>query len=173
MKKYVPKMYKSSIFDINYDKIYDTGIRCLIFDLDNTIVAAKESIPNKKVLYLIKKLKKKFDVYILSNNSSKKRVSNVCKLLEINFISFAMKPFSFGFKRLLKKYKYSPNEVCIIGDQIMTDVLGGNNMEIFTVLVEPIDSNELKVTSVNRFFERKKIAKLEKLGMFKKGEFYG
>lgn len=173
MKKYVPKMYKSSIFDIDYDKIYDTGIKCLIFDLDNTILAAKESIPEKKVCYLIKNLKRKFDIYILSNNTSKKRVGKVCEILDINYISFAMKPLSLGFKRLLKKSKYSVDEVCIIGDQIMTDVLGGNNMNIFTVLVEPIDSNELKVTSVNRFFERKKLAKLEKLGMFKKGEFYG
>ena len=37
MKKYIPSMYKKSIFDINYDKLKSIGIKCLIFDLDNTI----------------------------------------------------------------------------------------------------------------------------------------
>ena len=49
-------------------------IKCLIFDLDNTLAAIDEEIPNKKVKDLIEKLKKKFNVWILSNNSDKKRI---------------------------------------------------------------------------------------------------
>ena len=62
--------------------------------------------------------------------------------------------------------------MCIIGDQIITDVLGGNRIGIFTILIEPLESKELKITSINRFLERKIIQKMENLGKFKKGVFY-
>lgn len=172
MKKYVPKMYKESIFEVDYEKLEQNGIKCIIFDLDNTLVAVNATVPEKKVCYLIKKLKKIFKIFIVSNNSSKKRLDKVADALKIDYISFALKPLSFGFKKILKK-GFNSSEVCIIGDQIMTDVLGGNRMNIFTVLVEPIDKNELKVTSFNRYLESKKVANMEKLGLFKKGEFYG
>ena len=113
-----------------------------------------------------------FKVFIVSNNTSKNRLDKVSDALKIDYISFALKPFSFGFNKIIKK-GYNCKEMCIIGDQIMTDVLGGNRLNIFTVLVEPINKKELKVTSFNRFLERRKLVKLEKLGLFKKGEFYG
>ena len=172
MKKYVPKMYKKTIFDINYDKLQKDGIKCLIFDLDNTLAAIDEEIPNKKVKDLMEKLKKKFNVWILSNNSDKKRIDKVANALKIDYISFAIKPFSFGFRRIVKKTSFKKKELCIIGDQIMTDVLGGNSFGIFTVLVEQIGVKDLKITSFNRYLEDKKVAKMTKLGLFKKGEFY-
>lgn len=172
MYRYIPKMYKSNIFEVNYDKLKEENIKCLIFDLDNTLLLIEKDIPDKKVIYLIKKLKKDFDIYIISNNSSKKRLNKVSKALDIPYISFALKPFPFGFKKIMKKYGYKKEEMCIIGDQLMTDVLGGNRFSIYTVLVEPLSKKELKVTSFNRFLEKRKITKLEKLGKFKKGEFY-
>ena len=54
----------------------------------------------------------------------------------------------------------------------MTDVLGGNRFGLFTVLVEPLSTNELKVTGINRFFERRQLKKLAKRNLFKKGEYY-
>lgn len=172
MKKYIPNMYKKNIFEVNYDKLKKNGIKCLIFDLDNTLTAIDNDIPEKKVVNLIEKLKKNFDIWILSNNSNKKRIDKVANALKIDYISFAIKPFSFGFKKILKETTFKKKELCIIGDQIMTDVLGGNSFGIYTVLVEPIGVKDLKITSFNRFLEDRKVAKMNKLGLFKKGEFY-
>lgn len=172
MKKYIPKMYKKDIFDVNYKKLESLGIKCLIFDLDNTLMGIDDEYPNDKVCDLIKRLKKKFKILILSNNSNKKRLDKVANVLKIDYISFALKPFSFGFKKVLKKTSYNISEICIIGDQIMTDVLGGNRFGIYTVLLEPIGVKDLKITSINRVLEKRNIAKMEKLGVFKKGEFY-
>lgn len=83
-----------------------------------------------------------------------------------------MKPFSFGFKRIIRKHNLNKSDVCLIGDQIMTDILGGNRFGIYTVLVEPIGEKDLKVTSLNRFLEKRKLKKLEEMKLFKKGEFY-
>ena len=54
----------------------------------------------------------------------------------------------------------------------MTDILGGNRANVFTVLVDALSKEELKLTSFNRFLEKRKLRKLENLGMFKKGDFY-
>ena len=63
--------------------------------------------------------------------------------------------------------------MCLIGDQLMTDVLGGNRYGIFTILVDPLSKDELKVTGINRFFEKKQLRKLAKNNLFKRGEYYG
>lgn len=172
MYKYIPKMYKKSIFDINYDKLKNKNIKCLIFDLDNTLLLMEKTIPDKKVCHLIRKLKKDFKVYILSNNTNRERLNRVGNALGIDYVLFAMKPFSHGFKKIIKKTSLSNKEICIIGDQMMTDILGGNKLGIYTILVEPLSTKDLKITSFNRFLESKKILKLEKMGLFKRGEFY-
>lgn len=172
MQKYIPNMYKKSIFDVNYDKLKENNIKCLIFDLDNTILLIDKDIPDKNVCYFIKKLKKDFDLYIISNNSNKRRLDKVSSVLGIPYISFALKPLSFGFKRLMKRFGYKNYEMCIIGDQIMTDILGGNRLNIFTVLVEPLGKKDLKITSFNRFIEKRKFSKLARLGLFEKGDYY-
>ncbi len=172
MRNYIPKMYKKSVLDVNYEKLKEKNIKYLLFDLDNTILEIGKDIPKKEICTLIKNLKKDFNIYIISNNSSKKRLDKVSQCLQIPYIHFAMKPFSFGFKRIIKKHNLNKSDVCLIGDQIMTDILGGNRFGIYTVLVEPIGEKDLKVTSLNRFLEKRKLKKLEEMKLFKKGEFY-
>ena len=172
MNKYIPKMYKKSIHDVNYKKLKEMGIKCLIFDLDNTILEIDKFIPDKKICSLIEKLKKDFKIYIISNNSHTDRISKTSEALGVDYVNFAIKPFSRGFRKVVKKEKLKRSEICNIGDQIMTDVLGGNRFGLFTVLVEPLSTNELKVTGINRFFERRQLKKLAKRNLFKKGEYY-
>lgn len=174
MSKCVPKMYKKSILDIDYDKLKSINIKCLMFDLDNTLLKIKKSIPKKATCDLIKKLKKDFSVFVVSNCSDHKRVSVAAERLGVEYVKFSMKPFSRGFRKIKKKFNFKKSEMCIIGDQLMTDVIGGNRYGIYTVLVDPLSATEeLKVTSFNRFFERIKLKKLAKKGLLKRGEYYG
>jgi len=172
MNKYIPKMYKKDILDINYNILKVKGIKCLIFDLDNTLLAVNKDIPEDEICNKIKNIKKDFKIIILSNNTSDKRLSLAANKLGIDYIKFALKPFKKGFKKVRKKYGLKNEEMCIIGDQIMTDVLGGNKFNIFTILTDPISEEELKVTGVNRFFEKRILKKLEKNKQFKRGEYY-
>ena len=172
MNKYVPKMYKKSIQDIDYDKLKIKNIKCIMFDLDNTILKIHKSVPKKETCDLIKKLKADFIVFIVSNNSSNKRVSSTAEKLGVEYVRFAMKPFSRGFRKVTKRYNFAKEEICLIGDQIMTDIIGGNRYGIYTILVDPISNKELKVTGINRFFEKRIIKKLAKNNLFKRGEYY-
>ena len=76
------------------------------------------------------------------------------------------------FGAVLSDYKYSLSEVAIIGDQIMTDIYGGNNMGIFTVLVNPISNKEPIGTKINRVFEKIIIKKMKKKGIFDRNKYY-
>ncbi len=166
----VPVMYKKNIFDINYDKLSKDGIRCLLFDLDNTLVAAKESIPEKKVIKLLNKLTKDFKVIIISN-SPRKRLDKLHKHLNIDYYAFSLKPLKRNFKKVIKDHKFDVEDIVLIGDQFMTDVLGGSRMGIKTILVDPI-SSDLMRTKLNRYLETRVIKKLEKKNLFFKGQYY-
>ena len=152
MKKYIPSMYKKSIFDINYDKLKSIGIKCLIFDLDNTIALIDTKLIPEEVKTLFIKLKKDFNIVIISNNT-KKRISMFCDPIDTTFVSFALKPLTFGFRK-------------------MTDILGANRYGIYTILVDPLGKKDLKVTSINRFFEKKILKKLTKTGELERGKYY-
>ncbi len=172
MRNYIPKMYKKNIYDINYNILKEKNIKCLLFDLDNTLLKVHKEIPKKDVCDLMKKLKKDFKIYIVSNNSSKKRLSLAADKMGISYVRFAMKPFSRGIKKVQKEGNYNKDEMCIIGDQLMTDVLGGNRFGIFTILTDPLSKQELKVTGINRILEKRKLKKLAKKNLLKRGEYY-
>jgi len=172
MKKAIPSEYKKTIHDINYKGLKDSGIKCLIFDLDNTLTNMDTNIPDDKTVKLIERLKKDFDIYILSNNHNKKRLNEVSGILNIPYVALALKPSKIGFARVLKRVNAKREEVCVIGDQIVTDIIGGNRLKATTVLVEPLGKRDLKITSFNRFLEKKIIKRLEKQDKFKKGEYY-
>lgn len=153
MSKLVPNMYKKSIFDIDYEKLQkDKKISILLFDFDNTIIAHKNYQVDKKTKDLFKKLNKRFIVYVVSNSINSGKLSQICGELNVPFVGGSMKPLKRGFKKL--NFKTKNDNIAIIGDQIFTDVLGGNKMNYFTILVDPIDENtEIIFTRINRKLE--------------------
>ena len=171
MDNYVPDMYRKSIVDIDYLKLKDIGISCLIFDLDNTVALIDEETVPIKIKEMFEQLRKDFIVIIVSNNVHK-RIKAFCEPFGVDFISFAMKPLPFCFSKIKKMYNLEKENMCMIGDQLMTDILGGNRYGIFTVLVDPLGKKDLKITTVNRYFENKKIKKLSKQNILERGKYY-
>lgn len=172
MEKYIPDIYKKSIYSIDYDKLKDRGIKCILFDLDNTIAPLSIKKPNKKIKDLFNDLKKKgFKIIIFSNNG-KVRLKPFKDELEVDCAFSCKKPMRKKFDLILNDYKYSISEVAIIGDNIVTDILGGNKVGITTILVNPISNKELLSAKVSRFFEVFIIKKLAKRELFMKGKYY-
>lgn len=164
--KFVPSTYVNTVFDIDYNKLYERGIRLILTDLDNTLISYKENNADDKLLEWIKQRKNEgFEVIIVSNNSNKERVTSFAKELEINSVSVAMKPLKRGIKKALKlaSRKYDYNEVVSIGDQLMTDVFSANRMKFNSVLVKAIDRKTEKwTTRFNRKLELHVIKKISK-----------
>ena len=164
--KFVPSTYVNTVFDIDYNKLYERGIRLILTDLDNTLISYKENNADDKLLEWIKQRKNEgFEVIIVSNNSNKERVTSFAKELEINSVSVAMKPLKRGIKKALKlaSRKYDFNQVVSIGDQLMTDVFSANRMKFNSVLVKAIDRKTEKwTTRFNRKLELHVIKKISK-----------
>lgn len=172
MEKYVPDIYQKSIYNINYDALFDRGIKFLLFDLDNTLVPVTLKEPNKKIKELFDELKEKGFKIIIFSNSGKARVKPFKDMLEVDCCIKALKPFKKKFLKVFATYEVEVSEVAIIGDQLLTDIKGGNNVGITTILVNPIGTKEKIWTKINRYFENKIIRKLRDNNLFTKGKYY-
>ena len=170
MEIYVPDCYQKDIFTVNYEMLKSKGVKCLLFDLDNTIIPYNKKEITEEIKQLFEQLNGKFKV-ILFSNSPKRRVKMIANMLNIDFVFRAFKPSPNKFLEVFKNYKVSENEVAIIGDQIVTDIKGGNNVGIISILVNPISKYDQLWTKIGRIREKRIIKKLRKRNLFK-GRFY-
>lgn len=171
MEKYLPDIYTKSIYTVPYDKLKQEGIKCLLFDLDNTIAPYHEQKVEEKTKNLIEELKQDFIVIIFSN-SPKKRIQNFKDTLQIDCLANAKKPFKISFLKIFNEFKLNENEVAIIGDQLYTDILGGNKVGIMTVLVNPISKKYPFWTKIGRLNEKRIVNGLKKRDLFFEGRYY-
>lgn len=171
MKNFKPTMYYKDIFSINYKKLKKEGIKCLVFDLDNTLALIDEKNCPEKTKKLLKDLQEDFLIFIISNNL-KRRIEPYKKELGVDAVSLAMKPLTRGLIKIKRRYKLKKKEMVMIGDQIVTDVISGKNFNIKTILVDPLGVKDLKVTSLNRKIESWIINRYRKRGIFERGKYY-
>ena len=170
--KLIPDMYQQSIYTINYKKLKEDGIKCLLFDLDNTCVSYEDKEPNEKLKNLFDKLGDMGFKVIIYSNATKKRIEPFKKYLLVDCQAMARKPNRGNYKKVLKRFKFDISEVAMIGDQLFTDVLGGNKMGIKTILVNPVSKKDFIFTKILRRIEDSIFKKLEKRGIYKKGKYY-
>ncbi|HBA37883.1 MAG TPA: YqeG family HAD IIIA-type phosphatase [Firmicutes bacterium] len=172
MSVFLPDIYQKSVYAINYENLKNAGIKVILFDLDNTIAPVMADQPSKKMKELFEEIKNIGIRPIILSNSNKKRVEPFKDGLFVDAACSSHKPMSGKYKKILDIYNVKPNEVAAVGDQILTDVLGANRMEITSILINPISTIDLRFTKINRFFERIILRRYEKRGVFKKGEYY-
>lgn len=166
LKKMIPDYYFKSVYEIPFDTLYEKGIRLILTDLDNTLISYKEELPNPSLFELKKKIEALGFEFILVSNSRKNRVDNFAEAYKIPYIKFATKPLKRGIKKAIKKVakgNYKKEEVILLGDQLMTDVLGGKRCKINVALIEPIDkSTDIKSTQRNRSMEKFFLKRIKK-----------
>ena len=172
MNKYLPTFLSMSIYDIDFDTLYAKGKKVILFDLDNTCVPYVDKKPTKKLKNHFDKLKDSGFTVIIFSNSPRNRLEPFKKYLNIDCCPSARKPRKAKFIKVLKEYKLDLSEVAIIGDQLVTDIYGGNRVGITTVLVNPMSDIDMPFTKIHRYIERKEINKMNKKGIFKVGEYY-
>ena len=171
MDYFYPDMYQKSIYTINYKKLKKNGIKCLLFDLNNTLVSYDTDYPDDKLREKIFELEKSFKVIIVSN-SNKNRIRPFKEKLNIDASFSSMKPFNKKYKKIMEMYNFKDTEIAMIGDCLLTDILGGNKMNFTTILVNSVSENEPFTTRIARVLERKIIKKYNKKGLLIKGEYY-
>lgn len=172
MENFVPDIYQKSIYKIDYKKLKKAGIKCILFDLDNTIAPVSVSVPNKKMKDLIEEVKDMGFKVIIMSNSPKSRLEPFKEILNVDCSASSMKPLSKKYKKIMKIYNFKDIEIAAVGDQILTDIYGANRLDITTILVNPLSTNDFVFTKFNRMIERYIFKKLSKKGLLKKGNYY-
>lgn len=150
-----PRLYVSSLFDINLEDLRQRGIRGILFDLDNTIIPRHLNDFSAEVSCWMNEVRQRnFKACILSNNRAK-RVYALAEALGLPAVCHAVKPRRRAFCRALELMGTTSAETAIIGDQIFTDILGGNRLGLYTILVASMPGREFWVTRlINRRLEK-------------------
>jgi len=163
-----PNEYVKTIHDINYDKLFQKGIRGIMFDIDNTLAAFDAPYPNREVIVLFDQLKVNgFEVCLVSNNSHK-RVNKYNEKLKVTAFPRANKPLTINLRKAMKSMNTTNKQTVFIGDQLFTDVWAGNAIGFRTILVKPIQDKEQLITKVKRGLESILLKKyLKKQGLKK------
>ncbi|MFD1850209.1 YqeG family HAD IIIA-type phosphatase [Oceanobacillus bengalensis] len=164
LKRFLPNEHVKSIFDIQPEKLKQKGIKGIITDLDNTLVAWDVENATPEVVEWFKLMKENdIQVTIISNNNEE-RVTIFSEPLGTPFVYSARKPLRRAFKKVQKQMNLNKEELVVIGDQLLTDVLGGNSAGLQTILVVPIVQTDEKITQFNRKIERFILNYLRKKG---------
>lgn len=163
LKILYPKMYISSILEIKPCLLKEKGLKGIIFDLDNTIVRRDSVVFTPEIWKHLSELQREgFKMGIVSNNS-RKRVGAVAGQMSLPAVPRAVKPLVRPFRRALKLLGTRPDETALVGDQIFTDILGGNLTGLYTILVVPMEGKDFWGTKlIGRPLEKIVLARIKK-----------
>ncbi len=117
------------------------GIKALILDVDGTLLPRRDIRLHESVVNWLKEAKHSFFIHLLSNNPSKRRIESIAKQINSSYTYRAAKPRKSSLEQVMNMFQLEPNEFAIIGDRIFTDILAGNRLGIYTILIRPLDSD--------------------------------
>ena len=148
-----PKELFNNVREITIDFLRENRINALILDVDNTLIDYDKNLSEETIKWAENLKQEGIKLYILSNSNKKEKVKTVAEKLNLEYEYFGKKPLKTGFKKVQKKLQEEPQNIGVVGDQIFTDVLGGNRCKMFTILVEPIAEKDIWITLLKRPIE--------------------
>ncbi len=153
-ERFFPDLIVDKVQNIDLGVLKKKGIKGLILDIDNTLVPQYTKEAGEHVVEWIERVKSEGLIACIVSNASKNRVLKFNERLKILAIHRATKPSSKAFIRAVKLMGIGLNEAAVVGDQIFTDVYGGNRLNMLTVLVRPIDKREMIIVKLKRHAEK-------------------
>ena len=158
---FYPTCYAHRLSEIDIQSLKKAGIRCVILDVDNTLTTHDNPDIGPEMVEWLEKAKQEGLILVILSNNHEERVKPFAEKVGLLYESHAQKPRVGGYQRVFQRFSVKPEETVVIGDQIFTDILGGNRAGAMTILVQPI---ELETT---RFFKCKRA--LERMLLKRKG----
>lgn len=165
LKNFLPNQHVKSIFDISASDLKSKGVKAIITDLDNTLVEWDRANATPKLIEWFEEIKRHDILVTIVSNNNEERVKAFSDPLGIPFIFQARKPLVGAFHKALKQMGVKKEEAVVIGDQLLTDVLGGNRGGFHTILVVPVAKTDGFITKFNRQIERMILNWFRKKGM--------
>ena len=150
-----PDAYFKKVEDITIEFLERNKIKALILDVDNTLIDCEKNLSDEKIKWANNLKEQGVKLYILSNTNHKEKVKHVADKLQIPYNYFAKKPLKKGFLKVQEKLQEESQKIAVVGDQIFTDIIGGNRCKMYTILVEPVDKKDYWCTAWKRPIENK------------------
>ena len=154
-KKLLPDICVANVGKLDEAFYAERKIKAVVFDIDNTLVAHTEPEPPQNVLDYFEFLKSIGIKYAIVSNNNKERVNSFCKNLGVPYAYKALKPRKKYLKKVLSELGVSPCDAALVGDQLFTDIYGGNRMGMYSVLVTAVGEDETGFVSFKRRFEKR------------------
>jgi len=154
MPLFAPRLMLGKMIDITPELMRSLNITALLLDIDNTMTTHDNPVPASGVTEWIENMKSKgFELVVVSNNSEE-RVAPFAQLIGLDFVSKGNKPLPSGFRRACEKLGINKKNAAVVGDQIFTDILGGNLLGAYTILTEPYQLEDMPFFKVKRALEK-------------------
>lgn len=160
----LPDEYVNSVLEITPEKLHQQGIRGIITDLDNTLVEWDRADATDELIKWFESLREAGISIIIASNNNEERVRHFAEPHGIPFIHRAKKPLGGAYYAALVQLRLRRHEVAMIGDQLLTDVMGAKRQKLYTFLVRPVAQSDGFVTKFNRFVERRVFNDLKRKG---------
>ena len=131
-----------TLADLSLDHLAGCGIEALVLDVDRTILPRRHPQLPPLVEVWLREAARRFPVHLLSNNPSRRRIGAVAEPFGLPYITSASKPRSGALRQVLAELGRPPDKVAMVGDRIFTDVLAGNRLGLYTVLIKPMGADD-------------------------------
>ncbi|MGH2453849.1 MAG: YqeG family HAD IIIA-type phosphatase [Candidatus Rokuibacteriota bacterium] len=150
-----PRRVAARLADLDPVALSAEGIRGLVVDVDNTLVPYGSAAPTEEARRWVAAARDAGLRLVLVTNNRTRRTRAVADGLGLPVASGLMKPSTSGLRRALAMMRTAPEETALVGDQLLTDILAGNRLGLFTILVQPMGRHEFPTTRlINRTIER-------------------
>ena len=140
-QKLYPDMYIGSVYQINFDRLYEDGFRGLIFDIDNTLVPHGAPADARAIALFAHLKELGFQCCLLSNNQEP-RVKMFNDSVDVHYIFDAHKPSVKNYERAMELMGTDRSNTLFVGDQIFTDIFGARRTGIPAIMVKKIHWKE-------------------------------
>jgi hypothetical protein len=149
-----PDMMVAAIWDIAPEQLRARGIAGVILDLDNTIVDWNRSEVRDEVRRWAERARQAdLRLCIASNARSRARVADIAERVGCSWLAPAGKPSRRGLRQAMEMLGTTPETTALVGDQVFTDVVGGNRLGLLTILVRPLSGRDFPATKIMRAIE--------------------
>lgn len=150
-----PDRTADSVAEVDTCELRELGIEALLVDLDNTLVPWHGyEVPDSVLEWLRRAEGQGMKICIVSNTRYPGRLRRLAEKLQVPFVKGRLKPRKSAFRPALELLGVAPERAAVIGDQVFTDILGGNRLGLYTILVRPLSRREFFGTKISRIFER-------------------
>jgi len=143
-----PKLVlETSILGLTSDILQYHGLKGLVLDVDETLIPTKAIEVSPELLQWLGDIKSNFSLWLVSNNLSRTRISGIARTLDLPYLFGARKPSRKKIIQAVTAMDLPFQQVAMVGDRLFTDVIAGNRLGMFTILVEPMIDPSIEAQS--------------------------